>query len=69
MPRDKVLKTMLDRKGRRDAHPTGSDPCLEIVADQCAFKEVEIENCTHLAINFGCTEETNQGKNYDREAG
>jgi hypothetical protein len=32
-------------------------------------KEVDVEYCTHLAINWGCTVEINQEKNYDREAG
>jgi hypothetical protein len=32
-------------------------------------KKVEVEYRTHLAINWGRTEEINQDKNYDREAG
>jgi hypothetical protein len=32
-------------------------------------KKVDVEYCTHLAINWGCTVEINQDKNYDREAG
>jgi hypothetical protein len=34
-----------------------------------ARKEVDVEHCTHLAIVWGCTVETNQYNNYDREAG
>ena len=32
-------------------------------------KKVDAEYWTHLAINWGCTVEINQEKNYDREAG
>jgi hypothetical protein len=32
-------------------------------------KKVNVEYCTHLTINWGRAEETNQDKNYDREAG
>jgi hypothetical protein len=32
-------------------------------------KTVDVEYCTHLAINWGCAEEINQVKDYDREAG
>ena len=32
-------------------------------------KEVDVEYCTHLAINWGCTVVINEDKNYDREAG
>ena len=32
-------------------------------------KEVDVEYCTHLAINWGCAVEINEVKNYDREAG
>jgi hypothetical protein len=32
-------------------------------------KELDVEYRTHLAINWGCTEVINEGKNYDREAG
>jgi hypothetical protein len=34
-----------------------------------ARKKVDVEYCTHLAINWGCTVEINQEKNYDRKAG
>jgi hypothetical protein len=34
-----------------------------------AREKVDVEYCTHLAIDWGCTVETNQNKNYDREAG
>jgi hypothetical protein len=32
-------------------------------------KRVYVESCTHLAINWGCIEEIDQVKHYDREAG
>jgi hypothetical protein len=32
-------------------------------------KNVDVEYCTHLAINRGCIVEINQDNNYDREAG
>jgi hypothetical protein len=32
-------------------------------------KKVDVEHCTHLTINWRRTEETDQDKNYDREAG
>jgi hypothetical protein len=33
------------------------------------MKKVDVEYyCTHLAINWGCTVEIEQGKNYDPEA-
>ena len=56
------------RVGDRDAHPTGSDPSLGIVTNQCANK-VHVEYCTHLAISFGRNVEINQDKNNDCEAG
>jgi hypothetical protein len=34
-----------------------------------ASKTVDIEYCTHLAINWGCIVDINQDKNYDRESG
>jgi len=34
-----------------------------------ARKNGYVEYCTHLAINWGCIEKINQGKNYDRKAG
>jgi hypothetical protein len=34
-----------------------------------ARKKVDVEYCTHLAINWVCIVEINQDKNYDREAG
>ncbi len=32
-------------------------------------KNADVEYCTHLAVNFGCSVETDQGKDYDPEAG
>jgi hypothetical protein len=32
-------------------------------------KKVDVEYCTHLAINSGCTVEIYQEEYYDREAG
>jgi hypothetical protein len=34
-----------------------------------ARKKVDVEYCTHLAINWVCIVEINQDKNYDCEAG
>ena len=31
-------------------------------------KKVDVEYCTHLAINWGCRVDINQNKNYDCEA-
>ena len=33
------------------------------------FKKVDVEYCTHLAIDRGCTVEINKDKNYDGKAG
>ena len=32
-------------------------------------KKVDVEYFTHLAIDWGCTVDINEDKNYDREAG
>lgn len=32
-------------------------------------KKMDTEYCTHLAVNFGCNGEVNQGKTYGHEAG
>jgi hypothetical protein len=63
---------MLFHKGRRPGIPTQPEVTHALgLWPINARKKVDVEYCTHLAINWGLgrTEEINQDKNYDCEAG